>query len=66
MIKENTIADCEPASVIGCRFASNPIDIEENRAGHLSTAECWPEDGFFPHLQLILNPRPTTNAAPGG
>ena len=22
----------------------NPIDIEENMAGHLSAAECWPQD----------------------
>ena len=46
------------ASVVGCRFASNPIDIEENTAGHLLTAECWPLDGSFPHLYLTLHRHP--------
>ena len=38
------------ASLVGCGFASNPIDMEENMAGHLSAAERWPQDGFFTYL----------------
>ena len=53
---------CLAASVVGCRFASNPIDIEENTAGHLVAAESLPQDGFFPQMQLIPNPHPMTDA----
>ena len=50
------------ASVVGCRFASNPIDIEENTAGHLSAAECWPLDGSFPRFYLTLHQHPMKDA----
>ena len=38
------------ASALLRGFASNPIDIEENTAGHLAAAKCWPQDGFSPRL----------------
>ena len=38
------------ASVLLRGFASNPIEIEENTAGHLAAAKCWPQDGFSPRL----------------
>ena len=38
------------ASALLRGFASNPIDIEENMAGHLAAAKCWPQDGFSPRL----------------
>ena len=39
-----------PASVLLRGFASNPIEIGENTAGHLAAAKCWPQDGFSPRL----------------
>ena len=57
------LTESVPASVIGCQFASNPIDIEENTAGHLSAAECWPLDGSFPHLYLMPHRHPMKDAA---
>ena len=37
--------------------------ILSNTAGHLLTAECWPEDGSFPHLYLMPNRHPTRDPA---
>ena len=38
--------------------------VEENTAGHLLAAECWPLDGSFPHLYLILHRHPMKDAGP--
>ena len=50
------------ASLVGCGFASNPIDMEENTESHLAAAKHWPQDDIFPHMQLIPNPHPMTDA----
>ena len=49
VVATSVVAKSAP-SVLLRGFASNPIEIEENTAGHLAAAKCWPQDGFSPRL----------------